>query len=297
MSHAAAMPNSTGLDAARQITKNGAAYVEKGAGETLVLVHGVGMRLEAWTPQINVLARTHRVVAVDMPGHGNSAKLPSGSGIEAFVAWLGHFLDDLAITRTNLAGHSMGAMISGGAVATFPDRILRVGYLNGVHRRDPAAKAAVLARAAAILVTGIDKHGPLQRWFGHDEASNQARELTRTWLERVDPEGYATAYGAFAGGDGVYADCWSAVTCPAMFLTADGDPNSTPEMAETMAGLARHGWSWVVEGHRHMVNLTAPDTVSAMMLEWLSVPAGPASSQLGLRHSAGADHAAVPVLH
>ena len=263
-------PGGSGTSFPRRTTARGAAYFEAGEGETLVLVHGVGMRLEAWAPQIEAFAKSHRVVAVDMPGHGASEKLPAGSTVRDFVAWFRRFLDDMGIARANVAGHSMGALISGGAAATFADRVLRVAYLNGVYRRDPAAKAAVQARAAAIRTSGVDKEGPLLRWFGDDPQSQRARELTRAWLEAVDPEGYAVAYTAFAGGDETYADCWPSVTCPALFLTGSGDPNSTPEMAERMASLAPNGWARIVDGHRHMVNLTAPETVNALMAEWLT---------------------------
>ncbi|YCI06977.1 alpha/beta hydrolase (plasmid) [Ensifer sp. D2-11] len=254
----------------RKTTASGAAYFEAGTGETLILIHGVGMRLEAWAPQIAAFSKTHRVIAVDMPGHGGSEKLPAGSTLTDFVSWLGRFLDDVSIACANLAGHSMGALISGGAAATFSDRITRVAYLNGVYRRDPAAKAAVLARAEAIRKNGVDTEGPLLRWFGEDPESQRARQRTRAWLEMVDPEGYAIAYAAFAGGDETYAGCWPSVKCPALFLTGSGDPNSTPEMAEEMASLAPNGWSRIVEGHRHMVNLTAPEAVNAIMADWLA---------------------------
>lgn len=255
---------------ARQKTPGGVAYYEAGEGQPLVLIHGVGMRLEAWEPQIAELSKTSRIIAVDMPGHGESDKLPSGSSIKDFVAWLGRFLDEMKLERVSIAGHSMGAMISGGVVATFPERIARVAYLNGVYKRGPEAKAAVLARAASIASEGVDKEGPLLRWFGDDPDSNRARALTRGWLEAVDPQGYATAYGAFAAGDGVYSDCWSKVVCPAMFLTGDGDPNSTPEMAESMAQQAVNGWAEIIKGHRHMVNMTAPDLVNKYMRHWLA---------------------------
>ncbi|WP_085035714.1 alpha/beta fold hydrolase [Ensifer aridi] len=263
-------PKAGAAPLSRKTSASGAAYFEAGTGETLILIHGVGMRLEAWAPQIEAFSKTYRVIAVDMPGHGGSEKLSAGSTLPDFVAWFGRFLDDMNIKRANIAGHSMGALISGGAAATYADRTARVAYLNGVYRRDPAAKAAVLARAAAIRTSGVDTQGPLLRWFGDDPQSQRARELTRAWLEMVDPEGYATAYTAFAGGDETYADCWPSIKCPALFLTGSGDPNSTPEMAEQMASLAPNGWSRVVDGHRHMVNLTAPDKVNALLAEWLS---------------------------
>ncbi|MBB4480788.1 alpha/beta fold hydrolase [Rhizobium etli] len=269
MSGAAAAKSAAG-DLPRKKTAGGTAFHEAGSGEPLVLIHGVGMRLEAWAPQIAFLSAGHRVIAVDMPGHGESAKLPAGSRLEEFVAWFGRFLDEMAIETVNVAGHSMGALVSGGAAATFGERISRVAYLNGVYRRDPDAKAAVLARAASIPVTGVDKEGPLARWFGDDPDSVVARELTRKWLSLVDPEGYAVAYAAFAGGDETYADRWKDVAGPALFLTGSDDPNSTPLMAEQMAALAPKGWVRIVEGHRHMVNLTAPDIVNSLLAEWLS---------------------------
>ena len=254
----------------RKHTASGTAYHEVGEGEPLVLIHGVGMRLEAWSPQITGFSQTHRVIALDMPGHGESAALPTGSKLEAFVAWFGGFLDELALSEVSVAGHSMGALVAGGAAATFGERIKRVAYLNGVYRRDPEAKAAVLARAAAISLVGVDKEGPLLRWFGDDAQSAVARALTRNWLSLVDPQGYATAYAAFAGGDETYAERWPDVGVPALFLTGSDDPNSTPLMAEQMAAAAPKGWVRIVEGHRHMVNLTAPDIVNELLAEWLS---------------------------
>lgn len=254
----------------RKHTARGTAYHEVGKGEPLVLIHGVGMRLEAWMPQIEAFSRSHRVIAVDMPGHGESVGLPPGSKLEVFVAWFGGFLDEMAFSEVNVAGHSMGALVAGGAAATFGERVKRVAYLNGVYRRDPEAKAAVLARAAAIPISGVDKEGPLQRWFGDDARSEVGRELTRNWLSLVDPKAYATAYAAFAGGDETYADRWPDVGAPALFLTGSDDPNSTPRMAEEMAAAAPKGWARIVEGHRHMVNLTAPVIVNELLAEWLS---------------------------
>ncbi|AFL49840.1 pimeloyl-ACP methyl ester carboxylesterase [Sinorhizobium fredii] len=260
----------TGLGARRARTAHGTAYVEIGHGEPLVLIHGVGMRLEAWTPQVVALSARHRVIAVDMPGHGESDRLDADAKLEDFVAWLGVLLDDLKLDRVNLAGHSMGALIAGGAAATFGARIRRVALLNGVYLRDADAKAAVIARALTIGERAADVDGPLKRWFGEGSETAPFYELTRSWLQTVDPEGYATAYNAFAHGDNVYAARWPQVRCPALFLTGSEDPNSTPEMALAMAVAAPCGRAHIIEGHRHMVNLTAPDTVNAILADWLS---------------------------
>ena len=55
----------------------------------------------------------------------------------------------------------------------------------------------------------------------------------------------------------------------ALVLTGDGDANSTPAMTRAMAAMAPHGRAVVIEGHRHMVNLTAPEAVTAELQRWL----------------------------
>jgi (E)-2-((N-methylformamido)methylene)succinate hydrolase len=254
----------------RSRTTHGTAYVDAGEGEPVVLVHGVGLRLEAWAPQIDSLAETHRVIAVDMPGHGASSPIGPGSGLAAFVDWLRATLDDLGLDSVNLAGHSMGALIAEGCVVTAPERVRRVALLSAVHRRDRAAAAAVRARAAEIAAGKLDPIAPLSRWFGNECVSSEPYLLVKDWLTTVDNEAYATAYGAFAEGDDLYADRWPGVACPALLLTGELDPNSTPQMSHDLAAAAPHAEARIIADHRHMVNMTAPDEVSAALRQWLT---------------------------
>lgn len=258
----------------RSRTPSGAAYAMAGEGEPLVLVHGVGMRLEAWTPQIEALKDHWRVIALDMPGHGESSPLGEKAALPDFVHWLSTALGELGLGPVNIAGHSMGALIAGGLVAERPEQVRRVALLNGVHRRSAEARAAVMQRAAEIVTGTFDREAPLKRWFGPGHEHEAAYALCRDMLASVDAHGYATAYRAFAAGDGCYADRWSDVTCPALFLTGDGDLNSTPQMAEAMAASARQGRAVIVPGHRHMVNLTAHEAVNAALRFWLRQDAG-----------------------
>ena len=246
-------------------------------GDPLVLIHGVGMQSAAWGPQIECFSQSMRVIALDMPGHGGSSPLPKGAQLPEYVQWLFAALTALDTGPVNLAGHSMGALIAGGFAISFPQLTRRVAVLNGVHQRSVDARAAVEARSvqidAAQLDNGkIDIEAPLTRWFSDSESDQIAREMVRTWLQAIDLEGYATAYGAFARGDQTYASRWSEVECPMLALTGDGDPNSTPKMSQAMASSAQNGRAEVLAGHRHMVNLTAPEAVNRILSQWLAMP-------------------------
>ncbi len=252
-------------------TPSGGAYLERGDGdEIVVLIHGVGMRAEAWQPQIDRLARDFRVIAVDLPGHGLSNPLESAPELPRYVEWFRRFLGELSAGPVNVAGHSMGALIAGGIVATAPQMVRRVALLNGVHRRRADARKAVEERAREIGSGVFDRVAPLSRWFSEAEETTEAYAIVRGLLQAVDPAGYAAAYAAFAGGDAIYADCWAGVECPALFLTGAGDMNSTADMTRDMAAAARRGRAVVIEGHRHMVNLTAPEDVNRALADWLA---------------------------
>lgn len=241
-----------------------ARVLEAGAGEPLVLLHGVGLRAEAWGPQMGLPAR---VIAVDLPGHGDSSPLAEGARLPDYVAWAARLIEALGLGSVNLAGHSMGALIAAGLAVDRPDLVRRVALLNGVHRRSPEARAAVLGRAAEIAAGVGSIEAPLSRWFTADQA--RLRDQVAGWLRAVSSLGYAMAYRAFADGDGIYAERLDEIRCPVLVLTADGDPNSTPEMTQAMARIAG-GRAVVIKGHRHMVNLTAPEAVSAALSDWLA---------------------------
>lgn len=241
-----------------------------GAGEPLVFIHGVGMQSAAWTPQIEEFAQSYHVIALDMPGHGGSDRLPNESQLPDYVEWCRKAVEALDLGPVNIVGHSMGALIAGGMAASHPHLVSRAALLNGVYERDAAAKAAVQGRAAEIRSGKIDFEGPLSRWF--KDRQHPAHAQVAGWLNAVDLDGYATAYTAFAGGDATYAKSLSQIACPFLALTGDGDPNSTPAMGQEMAAHVQNGQAAIIKGHRHMINLTAVDEVNAHLLSWLKRP-------------------------
>jgi len=255
-----------------QVAYREAGRSHSGKTEPVILIHGVGMQSSAWRPQIEALSETHYVNALDMPGHGKSDHIPLGSDLPDFLDWLLAVLDAFKLEQVSLAGHSMGALIAGGFAVCCPDRVARVALLNGVFCRDEVARKTVIARAEQIGTGAFDLETPLRRWFGDTAIERAARKDVAGWLSNVDIVGYATAYGAFARGDAMYAEGFGRIKCPLLALTGEADPNSTPAMSHAMADAAPYGRAVIIESHRHMVNLTAPDAVNAALTEWLHTP-------------------------
>jgi len=88
------------------------AYRDAGAGETLLLIHGMAGSSATWRAVIPELAKRYRVVAPDLLGHGESAKPRGDYSLGAFAAWLRDLLDELGIRRATVVGQSLGGGVA-----------------------------------------------------------------------------------------------------------------------------------------------------------------------------------------
>ncbi len=101
-------------------------YLEMGAvhgGVPVVLVHGFGGDLNGWLFNQPALAERHRVLALDLPGHGESAKDVGRGDLAALSDVLVAFLDALGIESAHLVGHSLGGAASLRLALDHPARV------------------------------------------------------------------------------------------------------------------------------------------------------------------------------
>lgn len=114
-------------------------YVEQGAGPAIVLLHGYTGTLDRHFIANGVfanLATTHRVIAMDLRGHGKSGTPhePRAYG-EEMARDVVRLLDHLKIARAHVLGYSLGAMIAGRLATLSPDRLTSVVYVASLPLR------------------------------------------------------------------------------------------------------------------------------------------------------------------
>jgi pimeloyl-ACP methyl ester carboxylesterase len=85
-----------------------------GAGEPLVLIHGIGSRWQVWDPVLDRLAAEREVVALDLPGFGASPMPAPGTpaGVGSLSTLVSDFIGELGLDRPHVAGNSLGGLIS-----------------------------------------------------------------------------------------------------------------------------------------------------------------------------------------
>jgi pimeloyl-ACP methyl ester carboxylesterase len=106
------------------------ATAQAGTGPVLLTVHGLGGTKASFLPTLALMSRTHRVIALDLPGFGDSVK-PLRAPFDAryFAGVLTEVLDALEIERAHLAGNSMGGRIALELALTEPSRVERLVLL------------------------------------------------------------------------------------------------------------------------------------------------------------------------
>lgn len=249
-------------------------YERSGTGPAIVFVHGVGMDLTVWAPQVTAFASRHTVVAYDLLGHGGSALPPEAPRLSDYAEQLGSLLDGLGIARAVVVGHSMGALVATEFALSNPSRVAALVALNAVFRRSPESRAAIEARADALLRDGVAGtiEATLGRWFGDPvpPALAPVAAAVGARLAAVDPIGYARSYGLFARADDAHGDRLAHLAVPAYFLTGALDPNSSPAMSEAMARLAPRGVAEAIPGERHMMSIVSPEAVNRRLSAFIA---------------------------
>jgi pimeloyl-ACP methyl ester carboxylesterase len=136
------------------------AHERTGSGPPLVLLHGLGSCKEMWRPVIPLLAHDHDVIAVDLPGFGESA--PGAETVDGMAHELAAFAEQLGLERPHVAGNSMGGglalALGAQGVAASACAISPIGFAND---REAAYARVVLTLTRVLSVAGAPIAGAL----------------------------------------------------------------------------------------------------------------------------------------
>jgi pimeloyl-ACP methyl ester carboxylesterase len=148
-------------------------YHVGGQGEPLLLLHGLSGSAGNWIELLPELVQRHRVVAVDLPGHAGSGRLPRGASTADFAAAVVAVLEAEASEPALVAGHSFGGLVALRLAQSRPDLV------RGLLLVSPAgiASGTRLAQALVLVSTTI-RPGRFVSRFRH-------RYAERTWYRRA----------------------------------------------------------------------------------------------------------------
>jgi len=254
----------------------------------IVFIHGAQNDHSVWTAQARwFAAQGHRVLAVDLPGHGRSAG-PALATVEQMAAWLLGLLDAAGIARAVLAGHSMGSLIALEAAFQAPARVLGLALLGStwpMKVSDALLETARTDEEAAIDMVNLWSHagiapaapgtppgfwvaGAARRLMQRLSQLNPAQLFHTDFMACNTYANGGNAAAAVAAAAVAAAAVAGAVGCPTLFVQGRRDVMTPPRSAQALVASIPHARVATVDcGHSMMTE--RPDDVRMALQDFV----------------------------
>lgn len=216
---------------------------EAGSGDAIVLLHGIGAGAASFEGQLAGLSHSHRVIAWDAPGYGESAPLANPRPMARdYAQALDGLLQHLGISELVLVGHSLGALMAAAWAASASVRLKALvlaaparGYATAAAETRQAKWQERIDLVQRLGVEGL----AAQRSAGlcAPKASPQAIEVVRRNMARITPGGYAQAAHMLAHDDLLSA--LHTVQAPVHVLCGEFDTVTPPAACRAVAEAVR----------------------------------------------------------
>jgi (E)-2-((N-methylformamido)methylene)succinate hydrolase len=238
----------------------------------LVLLHGVGLDHTMWEPVATLIPGDVNVISPDLPGHG--ARPPAPENVT--LADLADGIAEDVPLRSHLVGFSLGALVAQHLARYRPDLVATLTSVSSVCRRTPEERAAVLDRLqTAENDFAASASASLRRWFGGTDVDPEQVRRTEATLLANDTDSFLHCYRVFASADAEIGPELDRITVPALAVTGEHDPGSTPEMTRRLAAAMPDCRAVIVPGARHMLPVERPrelvDCLSTFIGEYAHV--------------------------
>lgn len=253
-------------------------YLEAGEGEPVVLLHGGEFGANArigWEHTIEALAQRYRVLAPDMLGFGESAKVvdfTDGRGMR--IRHLARFCEVMGVDSAHFVGNSMGAVnILVDATSEAPvlparsivaicggGEILRNEHVNALYDYDATLEGMRRIVTALFHDTSYPAdESYVRRRYDSSIAPGAWESLAAARFRRPGLKPPNTPSSARA---------YERITVPALVVEGGADKLLPRGWAAEIAGQIKHGCSAVIDGAGHCPQIEQPDVVNALLLDF-----------------------------
>jgi pimeloyl-ACP methyl ester carboxylesterase len=247
----------------------------RGGGEPIVLVHGFLTSSHLWSELVPLLPRGHRVVVLDLLGHGRSD--PPGN---ADLSLRGHatrviaLLDALGIRAASIIGHQMGGSIAQALATGWPERVSRVGLLHSMGFDVTVTGSLALLRAFLPLAQLIPGrvvlrvvHRELLRWYTDQNLGRHSADL---YLRPFAADGgHRTLLRQLRAMSEVettsVAEAMQAVSVPVAVVAGTRDASIPASVATRLQRLIPHATLDFIDDVRHLSPEEAPERIAGVV--------------------------------
>ena len=259
-------------------------YVDMGQGDqTILLIHGLAAQWRVWLANLPAIAARHRVLAVDLPGFGDSAMPLERVSIEGFAEVLDRLCDQLGLSSVVAVGNSMGGFVAAELALRRPELVERLVLVDAAgimptrrersHARPFLWAGALVGGRLAATPRAVAARPRLRRAaLGAviDDPSMISADLAYYGL--LAPPGPGTRDALKASFSYLSYD-WGerlrAIRCPTLIMWGDGDTIIPIRHAWEFAARIPHARVVVLEHAGHVPMAEQPERFNRELLEFV----------------------------
>ncbi|UJJ32321.1 alpha/beta fold hydrolase [Halopseudomonas maritima] len=251
------------------------AYTHRGQGKPVLLVHGLGSSSRDWEMQINDLSRVASVWALDLRGHGESARLTRPLRLGELADDVAEFISVMDIQGCTVIGISMGGMVGFDLLSRYPQLINGLAVINSAPSFPIDSwhvRAKLMMRLAMLRVLGMRNLSRLlaRNLFPKPQQAPLRSRLVQAFGDN-DRRSYLHAIGAIAGWSSVPAV--NQVDLPVLVVT--GDRDYTPiALKQQYTEQLLNGRLEVIYDSGHATPLDQPEQLNFLLRRFLSELSG-----------------------
>src|SRR2546427_4049959 len=241
-------------------------YVNYGKGsEALVLIHGWTCNIDNWRDQFPEFTKRNRVIAIDLPGHGQSDKPQVAYSMDLFARAVDAVMRDVKVKRAVLVGHSMGTPVARQFYRKHPEKTIAIVIVDGALY--PFGDKTMMDR----LIAGF--RGPnYQQAVGQMLAAISGPNLSADATGRIKASALNTPQHVIVGAMEGMADpsIWGEdkINVPVLAIMAK-NPFFGPDLEQRFRAIAPNLEFHLWEGVGHFIMMEKPKEFNEAVLQFL----------------------------
>jgi pimeloyl-ACP methyl ester carboxylesterase len=251
------------------------AYVERGTGPVVVLLHGFPLSKEMWRHQLDALAVGYRVIAPDLPGHGESPAPDRIYEMDAMADEVVALLDRLGIVQpVVLGGLSMGGYVALALLRRHPERVRGLLLMDtraaadtpdAARMREETARGVLQSKSTSVMIETM-----VPRLFGKTTLEKHPGKIgpILAVMERTTPQGVAGALRGMAVRPDRRGELGE-IAVPTLVLVGEDDVISPPAEAREIAAAIPGARIEVIPNAGHLAPYENPSAANAAIQSFL----------------------------
>jgi len=256
-----------------QINGISLAYTDKGAGLPVVFLHAFPLNRTMWDAQEEALASRHRVITIDLRGHGESDAPLWHYTLEQAADDVRTLLDHLSVPQAAFVGLSMGGYILFTFYRKFADRVKGLILADTRAQADtPEGRTGRFQMAQVAYTQGpaavADLMIPRLLSPGTIQAKPTLVQNVRSMIEGNQISGIAGDLMAMAERPDS-TPLLRQITCPAQIIVGELDVATPPADSQLMAGQTPRAQLAMIPGAAHLSNLEQPELFNRIVGDFL----------------------------